>query len=211
MKIPNKFEFTIGGQRTIYTYENEKVSWYDCGHKYDAPYTKHLVEGLIDRGDWTVTRDLDEKAPEEPELVFPFTYTARKESFKVIKDSEGATWWHDMNSSWVSTVPSLYSEEEIKSSIKKGDWIVTSVGEKVEGSHKPSDNATSIAESLKVRVDSSEIKAATEAMNAFAEAVENVNVSLESMQKLMFNMGLGNGGEIVRAEVGLFPTIFKDF
>lgn len=163
------------------------------GNKHIGNYTSgYMDERMLDDG--------YEFIFPEPALVFPFTYAGNKESYKVVKDDRGATWWHDINSDWVSTVPFLYSDEEIKEYIKEGSWIITSVGEQKELSHaegafnppaeKASEAPASVVGALKVEVTSKGIKKATEALSAFADAAERVNIALESMQEIMAEMGL---------------------
>jgi hypothetical protein len=205
-KLPNKFEFITS--LTKHTYKMEKVgdTYYcsalgvDADPEWHTPWKVRSIQEALAEGLWTITKDLD---PQEPELVFPFTYRHNgcDTEHIVVKGSDGTLkWMEDYPTTW----DDLFSEDQLREDIKRGEIIILSVGEQPKPSQTRPEAPTSVVETLKVRVDSSEIKAATEAMNALAAGVENVNVSLESMQKLLAEMGLGNGGYVTQAAVGDF-------
>jgi hypothetical protein len=141
-------------------------------------------------GTWKFVRSLD-----EPELVFPFTVktdsdniytiTSNLNGGVIMTSTDGLQYKHVDN-------------EMAKNFIKKGLWIVQSVGSpKVEGSTTASNNATSLVDSLKLSVTSEGVKEATEAFKELAQRIENVNIALESMQQIMTDMGLATKDEPV--------------
>ena len=119
----------------------------------------------------------------EPKLVFPFTVRTNYDNIYLIeKDCQGVI---NMIDSEGRKHPR--TEQKVREFIKQGLWIVTSVG-----NQKPTkgtlQGSAITSNKLTVKIDA---EAATESMNALAEAIESVNIGLESMQKLMAEMGLG--------------------
>lgn len=130
-----------------------------------------------------------EQAPQEPSLVFPFTYHPARsdgDSFEVTQDDKGDLWWEDLeNDGWHSTTSNLFSRDEVKARIKSGEWVVTSVGEQ-----KPVEPPSSRYDSESTHTLKMNTTQATEAMNTLAEAAERVNMALLAMQDIMAGMGL---------------------
>lgn len=120
----------------------------------------------------------------EPKLVFPFTVRTNYDNIYLIeKDCQGVI---NMIDSEGRKHPR--TEQKVREFIKQGLWLVQSVGEQKPTKGTLQGSAIT-SNKLTVKIDA---EAATESMNALAEAIESVNIGLESMQKLMAEMGLKN-------------------
>lgn len=126
---------------------------------------------------------------EGPEMVFPFKYK------HCIENQVGTVHkWEDGAVDGMLKVVIFdvedgeyhecydWMEEDAKRWIKDGTWIVTSVGE-------PKKPSSIVIEELVVKVNSDGVELATERLTKLAEAAEAVNISLESMQQLLSEIG----------------------
>lgn len=170
--IPNKFSFFHAGTTQRYDMEKQITQW-RCtplgASTHRSCYSEYEIREHIADGDWWVIPEEPEMAmPKEPPLVFPFKYKHSSEGQYgtvhkgkggsievVIFDVYDGEYFHCCD--WM--------EEDAKRWIKDGTWIVTSVGEqKAPEAPKASILGNS---TLTINVDT---KAATEAVNALAEA-----------------------------------------
>lgn len=164
VKLPKKFEFSYWGDKF-------SMSLQDNGHTYACtkigsiyPFDLAIdhCQALFDRGTYKITKNLD-----EPELVFPFTFTHSGSAYKAVKEVDG-TVTLTSDDGWVGKD---FPVDVLKTHIKEGQYIVTSVG---EPESTPKDIST-----LTVKVDAQEATAAvkelTVALDELAETYKRVN------------------------------------
>ena len=180
MNYPDSFSFYHAGTTQQYNMQrvtyNSAVPLWACSEDGDkfrgATYTAGDIAGHFGSGAW-------QEVPKERELVFPFTvqHTDSSGAEYTIFDSttEGMTHCYEAATNRMDT--DYFSYSDCRRFITEGLWRVTSVGHQ-----KPAEVPTSPPKDLVVSVDSEQLALATERANALAQAVENVNISLEAFQ-----------------------------
>lgn len=202
--IPNKFSFYHAGTTQRYDMEKQapRKLWV-CSREDTlascAYYTESEVRQHIADGDWWIIP----QAPDEPSLVFPFNFTVKDGDYS----RDGYTAFQGTNDDHVKVThteghneDNQYTKEKVKEYIKDGTWIVTSVGEQPyelsesEGPYNPPETPTSPSKDvseLTIKINSDGVEEAVERFKRLEQAVEAVNVSLESMQQLLKEIGNG--------------------
>jgi hypothetical protein len=180
-----------------------------------ATYTAEEIAEHFEKGDWKLVGEASkESVTKERELVFPFTVEVKDDStYYVYKDSEAKLWMEDVHSGWKSTTPNLFSDKGVSELIKKGTWIVKSVGPQktpetptsassvlpkptrpappmpavkpYKGAVEVSKQTVGHVSSLSIKLDSEGVAETTENFERLAQAVENVNVALESFASII--------------------------
>jgi len=166
--------------------DGDEYAWTTVGNCLNiGNYTARYMDSLSGGYEFI----FPEEAPQEPSLVFPFTVkhsSATTGGIYTITNGTERDRVDCYNVEFDSTTYDLWSYDQCKQFIKEGVWLVQSVGNQ-KPVELPSASET-IVSALTINITT---EAATEAMNALAEAIESVNIGLESMQKLMAEMGLG--------------------
>lgn len=170
-----------------------------------AKHTEEFVKACLNEGSWILEKSLD-----EPELVFPFTAIHKahttgseinaKELFEVTKGYDAGRVTCTYINDGATSYNNCFSVDEVKQYIKEGTWLVQHVGERVsekdnievgtlawDGTELTASeatfgdsNASSDRNTLIITVNCN-TDAAIVSLERFRQAVEDVNISLESM------------------------------
>lgn len=214
MKYPNKFELYDRIYRHPYE-QNVKVTYNEQTEEYEFDYLNGTV---VSYDEETVTRLVEcfyDIILPEPDLVLPITVQCA-DSGNIYLISQGSIEDHvtGYNKQGCGYYPNLWTTTQCKNFIKNGLWIVLNVGDfnyelsDAEGSYnppaeepsqKPSSTPTSDEDTVKLSVDSSDIKLATERLNALAEAAGYAASAMKELKKVIESI---NCPEDIVVEIG---------
>lgn len=220
MSYPDKFQFAHENTTQLYNMTRlagtAQPLWActrgdEEGYSASPLYNEFQIQDNFDNGYW---QEISSSEPNEPEMVFPFNFTVlgyeeTNGEYTMYKDQVGVSWVKCAD--WETTQPDLYSEEEMRRFIEEGKWRVTSVGEqppkeeifdanKKENFKESTRLSFGKLEDLTVTLKADTTDAVVDMQNAtlvainLAQAVENVVISLQSLQALLNEMGLGRSG-----------------
>ena len=188
MKLPNKFEFKVYNRDTYVMVKSNTDGEYYCyntGEDTTEPtkaiHNSSTILEAIRSGIWQITEDLD-----EPEMKFPFTFkhTGDNTLYTAVRKNDNGS----IHIIWDDDSADGYCVKTVEKYIKDGTWIVKSVGEQ-----PPTQESVT---PLTIEIDSTCVDEAIHKMKMLAQAVENVNISIETMQKLFREIspcGVGKG------------------
>lgn len=185
---PDNFSFTHDTTSQLYDLVKipnlNKWACYQDGSTHGATYTGEEIAHHFKEGHW---RGISNAEPVERDLVFPFTVRCDEGvNYRITKsdtdgkvdcyDIEGDEWWYG-----------LFTEDDCRQYIEGATWIVTSVGPQAKAVQAPPEPSKEVAkplDSLTIKVSSEGFTEATEQSKKLAQAIEEVNIALESFQAI---------------------------
>lgn len=147
-----------------------------------ATYTAEEIAGHFAEGHWKEVSFAE--AQEERSLPLPFTFYV-EHGTKILYEAS-----HELDNRvyilWEGCEEgTTYSVESVKNFIKNGTWRVTSVGPQASTAPPaPSKEAAKGLDRITIKVSSEGVVEATERVKRLAQAVEDLNISLESLQSI---------------------------